>query len=226
MKRAVLIIGALCSIAVLFGWKAQDAWFAPPPSIGAAGAPATGLPGSDEPASEPAPPQEIAAAVTAVAARPLFRPDRLPFRDGTAGAGPDVSAELSRLTLIGVLTFGRELKGVVIAKDGPAPGRWELKAGDSLLGFKVREVRTDGMTLTANGRKFQLPLYAGPPTAEGGSLRTEVFRNAPSKGGAYRPAPTMHIPPKPPLPAGAAGQGRVPARIQPIDKREDQGENK
>jgi hypothetical protein len=55
---------------------------------------------------------------------PLFRPDRLPFRDGTAGAGPDVSAELSRLTLIGVLTFGRELKGVVIAKDGPAPGRW------------------------------------------------------------------------------------------------------
>ena len=64
--------------------------------------------------------------------------------------------------------------GLVVSKSGPRSDRWEVKVGDSLPGFKVKEVRTDALALTAEGREFLLPLYAGGPTATGGALRTDV----------------------------------------------------
>ena len=184
MRKAVLVIAALCAIAAFFGWKVQEAWFAPPPSVGAAATPVA-IHAAVGPTADPAPQQEMAGTVAAVSARPLFRPDRLSFRDG-AGEGQAGNADLSRLSLIGVLTFGQGLKGIVISRDGSGAGRWELKPGDSLLGFRVKEVRLDGLVLDAEGRKFLLPLYAGPPPAEA-SQRTDASRSAPPKAPAPVP---------------------------------------
>lgn len=242
MRRAALVIAVLCAIAAFFGWKAQEAWFAPLPPVGAAGAPAATLAAGG--AADPAPQPELAGAVAAIAARPLFRPDRLSFRDG-AGEGRDGNADLSRFSLIGVLTLGQGLKGIVVSKDGSGPGRWELKAGDSLPGFKVKEVRLDGLVLDAEGRKVLLPLYAGPPPADA-SPRTDPARNAPLKAPATAPksAVTVVQPPRDAakaveirqpqaapvhpndgLPPGAFGKGLSATRVRTIHEGFDEGEN-
>ena len=85
-------------------------------------------------------------------------------------------AELSRYTLLGVLDIGDAPYGVVVGKGGTKGERWEVKRGDSLQGFTVKEVGVDGLRLTADGREFLLPLYAGAPTAAGGAVRTETTR--------------------------------------------------
>ena len=66
-----------------------------------------------------------------------------------------------------------------------------MKAGDALPGFTVKEVGVEGLLLTADGREFLLPLYAGAPTAAGGAVRTETIRrNAPPPA----PAPQAAAP--------------------------------
>jgi hypothetical protein len=179
-KPAALAV-ALSVLALLFGWKTREAWRSPPPALDEAGLAAADLWQPGAPVPDPAPSPQTAPIVAAIAARPLFRPDRAPFSEPgeVAAAGRDYEGELSRLALIGTLTFGGELKAIVVSKGGPASERWEVKAGDRLQGFTVKEVQIDGLALTADDRDFLLPLYAGAPTSPG-TLRTEIPRTGPS----------------------------------------------
>jgi hypothetical protein len=155
--------------------------------------------------------------VAAVVARPLFRPDRLPFREQSASAAParNYDAELSRFTLLGVLGFGEEPVGVVTGKTGNKTDRWEVKAGDALPGFTVREVGMEGLRLISDGREFLLPLYAGAPTVAAGALRTETPRR---DAAAPSPAPGSAVPAKPaamPAPAQPRPAYTPPSRMPP-----------
>jgi len=169
MRSPALLIIALCLIGALFGWKAQEAWFSTPQAVDSEKRPSIDL-GPDE--LGPIPRKDLAGAVAAISARSLFRPDRSFFGAGESGDGRGNNQDLSRLSMVGVVTFGGSLKGIVVAKDNPRLERWELQAGDSLLRFRVKEIREDGIVLTADGREFVLHLYAGPPTGDERSLRS------------------------------------------------------
>jgi hypothetical protein len=153
---------------------------------------------------------------TAIAARPLFRPDRQPFREQAASAVParNYESELARFTLLGVLGFGDTPVGVVTGKTGNKTDRWELKAGDALPGFTVKEVGMEGMMLTADGREFLLPLYAGPPTAAAGAVRTEVPRRDAAPAPAAPGSPASAKPASSGAPPGPAAVA-APAPAQP-----------
>jgi hypothetical protein len=136
--------------------------------------------------------------VAAVAARPIFRPDRQPFREqGSGASGRNYESELSRYTLLGVLGFGDAPVGVVVGKAGNKGERWEVRKGDPLPGFTVEEVGMEGLRLTADGREFLLPLYAGPPTTA--RPVTSPTSAAPARPAAatFLPAPAQTIPPPP-----------------------------
>jgi hypothetical protein len=145
----------------------------------------------------------------AVAARPLFRADRQPFREQAAGAvaARNYETELSRFTLLGVLGFGEGPVGVVRGKSWNKTDRWELKVGDTLQGFTVKEIGMDGLRLTADGREFLLPLYAGAPTATGGAVRTEATRGSATHPTAATGSP---VPAKPAESATRPGAAAPP----------------
>lgn len=197
MRKPALLALAFAFAALFFGWETRQAWQGAP---GAQYAAAPVLQGAWQPGAaspDPTPPADQTAAVSAVTARPLFRPDRKPFVEASAGVSArNYEAELSRFTLLGVLSFGDEMKGLVASRSGARTDRWELKAGESFPGFTVKEVRTDSLLVTADGREFQLPLYAGPPTGTGGALRTDVPRTA-------SPAPSAATAPAQPTPRAA-----------------------
>ena len=204
MRRPALAILALSLLALLFGWETRQALRATPGGQDNAAPAWTWQPGVSAPDPQPSPDPTPAAA--AVMARPLFRPDRQPFREQAASTAParNYETELSRFTLLGVLGFGDEPVGVVAGKTGNKSDRWELKAGDALPGFTVREVGVEGLLLTADGREFLLPLYTGPPTAAAGALRTEIPRRDAAQPA---PAPGSIVPAKPgapPAPAAAS----------------------
>jgi hypothetical protein len=212
MKRPVPLSLALFLLALLFGWKTQQALEAVPAGADNAVTAATGSWQPGVPALDPPPPPDTTQTAAAIAARPLFRPDRQPFREQTgASAARNYETELSRFTLLGVLAFGEVPVGVVAGKTGNKTDRWELKAGDALPGFTVKEVGMDGLLLTADGREFLLPLYAGPPTAAAGALRTEIPRRDAATPG---PAPGSAVPAKPPAPPAPAVPSR-PAGVAP-----------
>ncbi|MGZ8463698.1 MAG: hypothetical protein ACXWWT_12780 [Candidatus Deferrimicrobiaceae bacterium] len=177
MKRPALATLALSLLALLFGWETRQALRATP---GVQDNAATAQVGSWQPgvsAPDPHSPPDPTPASSAVAARPLFRPDRQPFREEAGGASArNYEAELSRYALLGVLAVGDAPYGVVVGMGGQKGERWEVKGGDSLQGFTVKEVEVEGLRLTADGREFLLPLYAGAPTAAGGAVRTETTR--------------------------------------------------
>jgi hypothetical protein len=162
-------------------------------------------------AFDPQSPPDPSAAAAAVAARPLFRPDRQPFREQAVSQAParNYETELSKFTLLGVLGFWEGPVGVVTAKAGNKTDRWELKAGDALPGFTVKEVGVEGMLLTADGREFLLPLYAGPPTAAAGAVRTENLRR---DAAAPAAAPGIPASAKPAAPGASPGPTAVPAQ--------------
>jgi len=218
VRRPVLATIALSLLALLFGWETRQALQAVPGGQENAAMPTAGSWQPAVPGPEPQPPPDPGPTVAAVTARPLFRPDRQPFREQAGSPVPvrNYEAELSRFTLLGVLSFGDELKGLVASRIGTRTDRWELKAGDSFPGFKVKEVRTDSLLVTADDREFQLPLYAGAPTATGGALRTGVIKAAPPAPAA----PSATTAPAQPAPrAGRAAPGAAPpppgARPQP-----------
>ena len=210
MRKPALLAVALASLALFFGWETWRAWRAPLPAAdnGARRPGASRQPGVDVP--DPSPPPEAGSIIAAIAARPLFRADRQPLHEGGESAR-SYEQELSRFSLIGILVIGDEQMGLVVSKSGPRSDRWEVKVGDSLPGFKVKEVRTDALALTSEGREFLLPLYAGGPTATGGgALRTDVQRRdgAPVAQPAAPPAiasPSRTIPQ--PTPLAPAVQG-------------------
>jgi hypothetical protein len=225
MRKPYLLALALALLALFSGWRMQQALDAPTAADNAVRPAPTGWqPGA--PGPDPPPPPDTGAAVAGVKNRPLFRSDRQPFTEASASAAParNFDAELSRLSLIGILAIGDDPKGIVVSKGGTRSERWEVKAGDELPGFRVKEVRTDGLAVTAEDREFLLPLYAGPPTAAGGSVRTEAPRKesapaqpvaAPAPGTPPKPAVTQPVPvqPAPPArPSGAMPPRYIPGR--------------
>jgi hypothetical protein len=217
VRRPAIATLALFLLALLFGWETRQALQATPGGQDNAATPAAWQPGASAP--DPQPPPDPAQAAAAVTARPLFRPDRQPFREQAASSATrNYDSELSRFTLLGVFGFGEEPVGVVVGKTGNKTDRWEVKAGDALPGFTVKEIGVEGLVLTADGREFLLPLYAGPPTAATGALRTETPRRDATPPPA---APGSAVPPKPAPPSAAApppGSGPVapaPLRTRP-----------
>jgi hypothetical protein len=213
LKRPALATLALSLLALLFGWETWRALQATPgkrdnPAAAPAG---TWQPGVATP--DPQPPPDPTPAASAVAARPLFRPDRQPFLEQGPGAARNYEAELSRYTLLGVLGFGEEPVGVVVGKGGTKGERWEVKRGDPLPGFTVKEVGMEGLRLTADGKEFLLPLYAGPPTAAGGALRTDVPRR--DAAGPKAGSPTPPAVPSPPTVPARGTVARQPAPAAP-----------
>ena len=179
MRRPALATLALSLLALLFGWETRQAMRTTPGGADNAVAARTGSWQPGLPAPDPQPPPDPGPMVSAVTARPLFRPDRQPFREQTAGVSlRNYEAELSRYTLLGVLSFGDAPFGVVVGKLGNKGERWEVKKGDSFQGFRVEGVGLEGLRLTADGKEFLLPLYAGAPTASGGAVRTGTTRPA------------------------------------------------
>ncbi|MBP2677786.1 MAG: hypothetical protein H6Q82_851 [Deltaproteobacteria bacterium] len=188
MRKPVLATIALSLLALLFGWETRQALQATPGGQDNVATAPEGAWRPGVPTPDPQPPPDPAPMVAAITARPLFRQDRQPFRDQSGASGRNYEAELSGFALLGVLGFGDAPVGVVTGKEGNKNGRWEVKKGELLGGFKVLEVGMDGLRLTADGREFLLPLYAGPPTAAAGALRTEVPRRD-----AARPASSPGI---------------------------------
>jgi hypothetical protein len=180
MRRPALGSLALVLLALLFGWETRQALLATPGGRGNTAPPGVWKPGVAAP--DPQPPPDLTPVVSAIAARPLFRPDRQPFREQGAGASvQNREAELSRYTLLGVLGIGDAPFGVVVGKGGGKGERWEVKRGDSFQGFTVKEVGMEGLRLTADGKEFLLPLYAGAPTATGSAARTDTTRRDAAK---------------------------------------------
>jgi hypothetical protein len=215
VRRPTLATLALSLLALLFGWETRQALRATPGGQDNAATPpaVTWQPGAAAP--DPQPPPDPTPVATAIAARPLFRADRQPFREQEASQAParNYDTELSRFTLLGVLGFGEEPVGVVAGKNGNKTDRWEVKAGDALPGFTVKEVGVEGMLLSADGREFHLPLYAGPPPAAAGAVRTEVPRRAIAPPAV---APGIPASAKPAAPGAPQGPAAVPAPAQPM----------
>ncbi len=200
MRNPFFLVAGLAALALFFGWQIRQAIDAPPPAWDN-GSPvvSTGWqPGTPIP-DPPAPPDTVAV-VAAVKGRPVFRSDRKPYTEAVAVAATarNFEAELSRLSLIGVLAVGNEPAGIVVSKGGARTDRWEVKAGDDLPGFKVTDVRTDGLTVVAEGREFLLPLYAGAPAAAGvAAVRTEVPKKEPAAAQPSAAPPSAATAPAP-----------------------------
>ena len=177
MRRPALATLALSLLALLFGWETRQAMRTTPGGQDNAAAARTEFWQPGLPTPDPQPPPDPGPFVSAITARPLFRQDRQPFREQTATASVrNYEAELSRYTLLGVLGFGDAPFAVVVGKIGNKGERWEVKKGDAFQGFRVEEVGVEGLRLTADGKEFLLPLYAGAPTATGGAVRTDTTR--------------------------------------------------
>mgnify|MGYP001270220261 FL=1 len=213
MRRPALAILALSLLALLFGWETLQAFRATPGGQDIAATAPAGVWQPGVAAPDPQPPPDPTPAAAAVSARPLFRPDRQPFREQGPGAARNYETELSRYTLIGVLGFGDAPVGVVVGKAGNKGERWEVRKGDSLPGFMVKEIGMEGLLLTADEREFLLPLYAGPPTVAAGALRTET----PRRDAAPVPTapPRVGAPPRPGAPAAVPGPAAPTASTVP-----------
>lgn len=220
MNRATLFILVLASLACVFGWETYQAWTMPVlPADGPSPTEAFSLPSSAE-LPQGALGGNAGGALASVLERPVFRPDRRPYRPETSAAPMRrYEAELARFTVLGVLMMEDARKALVVGKG--AGERWEVGAGDKLPGFTVKEITPDGLVLSADDREFTLPLYAGGPKATGGALRTEVSpppamtsqpQPAPRPGSPpqVQPAPTQP-PARPPAYAPAAPPGGAPS---------------
>ena len=208
MRRPALATLALALLALLFGWETRQALLATPGGHDNVAPAGVWQPGVAEP--DPQPPLDPTPVVSVIAARPLFRPDRQPFREQAAGASvQNNEAKLSRYSLLGVLGLGDAPFGVVVGKGGEKGERWEVKKGDTFQGFTVKEVGMDGLRLMADGKEFLLPLYVGAPPAAGGATRTETTR-----GDATKPVAAPASASGTAAPAGGSAPG-VPANPAP-----------
>jgi hypothetical protein len=121
--------------------------------------------------------------MASIMARPLFRPDR---EEAVQVPRRNYEAELTRLTLLGVLLLGKDKRGVVVGRSGTGrEERWEVGPGDTLPGFIVKDVGAEGLTLTADNREFLLPLYAGGPKGTAGQAPARTV--GPSSPGQPKP---------------------------------------
>lgn len=191
MNRTATWIAMLSLAAILFGWQAYKAWTGPllpevsPPeeeteALRTKSSLEKEVPGGNPPIS-----------IASIIARPLFRPDRSPYQEnGAVLPGRNYQAELSRLTVLGVLLLGEEQKAVITDKTPGQSNRWEVGSGDTIPGFVVTEVLEDGVLLEADGRTFTLPLYGGAPPSSGRNpVRTETA--PPGTPATTRPPPAV-----------------------------------
>ncbi len=196
MNRGRLLLPAFSLVALLFGWKTYEAWTVPPvpPPPAAVSAPA---PPAAAPADNTAQGPDLQRVVAGILARPLFRPDRQPFRESSPGASQrNYAAELGRFHVVGVLVLDGAPRAILNGTASRHAERYEVGPGDSLPGFTVKEVRQEGVVVVADGREFTIPMYAGGPRGTAEALRTEVPQRA-------SPA---HSPPAGGLPAATAAR--------------------
>lgn len=202
MRRPAFWILVFAFAACVFGWETYRAWTtapmpADPPASGFAVPSRAGAIGDN--ASRGADPGLL---VAVIAARPLFRPGREPFHENAAAVMQrNYDAELAAFSLIGVLLQGDTRKGIVLGTAPGARNRWEVAPGDSLPGFTVKDVQADALVVTADGKEFLVPLYAGGPKGQpAGSLRTEAATApAPGQGPGAAPVPPAPQPASTPL---------------------------
>jgi hypothetical protein len=200
MIRPGFLISSLAAASVFFGWQTYHAWTRPAGAVSTQGPAAAVAPIGVAPADSPVP-VDLTSPVAYIVARPVFRPDRLPFRDEQGLAQTrNYDSEIARFTLLGVLIMGGDKKGVVVGKGGTGRDeRWEVSPGDSLPGFTVKDVAAEGVTLVADKKEFLLPLYAGGPKGQA-PIRTDV-------SSARQAAPS----PQPPAGRPGAGAARPAA---------------
>ncbi len=215
-----LLVSVLAMATLFLGWKTYRAWTedvaagVSPPVAQAVQSPAAAL-------DSAAPGPDTSAAVATIMARPVFRADRKPFRpDDPAAAGParNYDAELSRYMLLGVVIQADTRKAVVVTRGSAKPERWEVGAGDTIPGFAVKDIEQDGVTLSADGKEFLLPLFAGGPKASAqGPPRTEGRRMPTTAPGPASAPPRVAPGARPPqpivAPPGVAGQTMPPINM-------------
>ena len=229
MRRPALVILVLAAAASFFGWETYNAWTA---SEGPADLPAAGIAPAARPdaaADYMSRDGDLPVHVAVIVNKPLFRPDRQPFHENAAvSAQRNYQAELARFSLVGILLQGEVRKGLVVSTGAGRQDRWEVGSGDSIPGFAVKEVQTDGLALAADGKEFLLPLYAGGPKGQpAGSLRTEIVPGIPAQPASSPrreiapgiPAPQVQGIPKaassPPNVNIPAARPPAPAVVQP-----------
>jgi hypothetical protein len=220
MNRPGFLISVLALAALFFGWRSYEAWTGPGGAVR--------LPPSSSPVApigitpeETLHAVDLSAPMASILARPVFRPDRRPYQENVASVpSRNYEQELSRFTLLGVLLLGDMKKAVITGKTPGRPERYEVVPGESLPGFVVKEVQQEGVLLTADGKEFLLPLYAGAPKVQGpGGLRTEVrppqAPPASPTAGQARPQATTAQPETGAAPAQAGTVGGSTGRVQP-----------
>jgi len=213
VRRPALVILVLAVAVLFFGWESYKAWTATeaPADPPAAGIAPAARPAASDNASRDG---DLSVQVAVIVTKPLFRADRQPFHENAAAvAQRNYQAELSKFSLIGILVEGEERKGLVVSAGAGRQDRWEVGPGDSIPGFIVKEVQTDGLALLSDGKEFLLPLYAGGPKGQpSGSVRTEI---APGIPATPVPAPPKAMSPSPNVNIPAAAQPPAPAAPQP-----------
>jgi hypothetical protein len=191
MGRPGILIPVLAVAALFFGMQtfraATKTSFDMPSSSIAAVYPGAAV---DDPTAH----AESIPSVSSVVARPVFRPDRKPFNEKADNVPlRNYERELSGYTLLGVMFLGDGGKAVISGKTAGRSERFEVGPGESLPGFDVKEIRQDGVVLTADGKEFALNLYTGAPRIQGtAGLRTEVSTprsSQPSQGKAQAVSP-------------------------------------
>jgi len=214
VNRAALWILVFASATAFFGWKTYRALTGPvipgeTPPAGAAFSPPSAAAQTQKGTEDAAYP-----GLSSLLARPVFRPDRRAYQGGGAESPQrNYEAELSRLTVLGVLMMSDKMVGLVVGTGASKGERWEVGAGDSLSGFTVKEVNQDGLVLAADGRQFTLPLYAGGPKAVGRTpLRTEVAP-APSAAKPGVPSSASPAPAAKTAPPSAAAPPSTPVQV-------------
>ena len=215
MNRTSLPVLLLAFLACVFGWETYRAWTMPVLPVGGT-PPGNPLSLRSSAALPPgAPGEDIRGALTSVLGRPVFRPDRRPYREETPAASMrNYELELSRYTALGVLMIGDVQKALVVGKGAAKGERWEVGAGDALPGFTVKSIRPDGLILETDGREFTLPLYAGGPNAaQGATLRTVVTPAQPNA--QQQPKNAVSPAPGPAVPSSPAASPGLPQRRYP-----------
>ncbi len=209
MSRRGLLLPLLAAAVLLLGWKTYRVW-TEDLAVGGITPAARPAQASGASAGDALPEADLSAAAATIVARPVFRPDRHPFRPEEAAAGlpaRNYEAELARYMLLGVVLQADSRKAVVVMKGQTRSERWDVGAGDAIPGFTVKEVNPDGVTLSADGKEFLLPLFAGgPKTPAQGPPRTDgmpALTSAP-----VLPRAPQGVPPPQPIvrPPGAVGQ--------------------
>jgi len=91
--------------------------------------------------------------------RNIFDPNRRESRPETSPAPEDPAPQPDQLALTGVLIY--EGEGVAFFEGTEPDYNVDLKQGGTVAGYRIVEIRTDGIKLSKNGREIELPVGSG-----------------------------------------------------------------